>query len=157
MTELPPPNEKEDAGSQANQEQQYLRKVGWRALFGFSTRKHLPILSLGLFAATLAAVSIPAFAVIYGRIFREYTNYGTGKIESDAFLRSVTTYCLVLIGAASLSWIANSFYFFFFLTFGELQARSARNKIFDTLIRKDMTWFDTRETGIAAFLPGIQM
>jgi ATP-binding cassette subfamily B (MDR/TAP) protein 1 len=48
-------------------------------------------------------------------------------------------------------------YFFFFLTFGELQARSARTRVFETLIKKDIGWFDTRETGVAAFLPRIQM
>jgi ATP-binding cassette subfamily B (MDR/TAP) protein 1 len=66
-------------------------------------------------------------------------------------------YCLILTRIIALNWMANSFYFFFFLTFGELRARGARNRIFDALIKKDMAWFDTRETGIAAFLPAIQM
>jgi ATP-binding cassette subfamily B (MDR/TAP) protein 1 len=64
---------------------------------------------------------------------------------------------LILTGIASVNWMANSIYFFFFLTFGELQARSARNRIFDALMSKDMAWYDTRETGTAALLPAIQM
>jgi ATP-binding cassette subfamily B (MDR/TAP) protein 1 len=150
-------SEKENVSPQAKEEHQYLAHAGWRALFGFTTRRHLPVLSCGLLSAIIAAASIPVFAIIYGLIFRDYTSYGAGNIDSSALRSKVARYCLILTGVASLNWMANSFYFFFFLTFGELQARSARNKIFDALLRKDMAWYDTRETGIAAFLPGIQM
>lgn len=140
-----------------NEEQEYISQVGWKALFSFTTKKHLPVLSGALLAALVAAATLPAFAIIYGLIFREYTDYGAGKIDSNRLLRSVTKYCIMLTGVASLNWIANSFYFFLFLTFGELQARSARNRIFDALIKKDMAWYDTLENGITAFLPAIQM
>lgn len=139
------------------EERDYVSKVGWKALFGFTTRKHLPVLAGALLGAVIAAATLPVFAIIYGLIFRAYTDYGAGKIDSSALLSSVTKYCIILTGIATLNWVANSFYFFLFLTFGELQARSARDKVFDVLIKKDMTWYDTRETGIAAFLPAVQM
>ncbi|KAF2823407.1 multidrug resistance protein-like protein 2 [Ophiobolus disseminans] len=151
------PDEKDHVSPHAQEEHQYLSQAGWKALFGFTTRRHMPILSLGLLSAIIAATSIPVFAIIYGLIFRDYTYYGVGTIDSSTLRDKVARYCLILTGVASLNWIANSFYFFCFLTFGELQARSARNRIFDALIRKDMAWYDTRETGIAAFLPGVQM
>jgi ATP-binding cassette subfamily B (MDR/TAP) protein 1 len=150
-------DEPEKKSQQANEEQQYMLQAGWKALFGFTTKKHLPILSGALLSAFIAAATLPVFAIIYGLIFRDYTDYGAGKVGSIGLRHRVTRYCLILTGIASLNWMANSFYFFFFLTFGEVQARSARNKIFDALIRKDMAWYDTRETGIAAFLPAIQM
>lgn len=159
MTKSPPSptDEKEEVDSQAKEEQQYLSKVGWRALFGFTTRQHLPILCCGLLGALIAAASIPVFAIIYGLIFRDYADFGAGNIDGSQLRSNVSRFCLILTGVAALNSIANSFYFFFFLTFGEIQARSARNKIFDALIRKDIAWYDTRQTGIAAFLPGIQM
>ncbi|KAL5117684.1 ATP-dependent permease [Pleosporales sp. CAS-2024a] len=142
---------------QVDEDQQHISQAGWKALFNFTTKRHIPVLSGALLSAIIAAASLPIFAVIYGLIFREYTDYGAGKLSSSALLHSVTKYCLILTGIASMNWIANSFYFFFFLTFGELQAQSARNKIFDALIRKNTTWYDTRDTGIAAILPAIQM
>lgn len=150
------PNEKWNISPQ-EQEQGYLKRAGWKALFGFTTRKHLPVLALALLGATIAAASIPVFAVIHGLILGDYTKYGAGIIDGSALREKVARYCLTLTGVASLNWLANSFYFFFFLTFGKFQARSARNQIFDALIRKDMAWYDTRETDIAAFLPSIQM
>jgi ATP-binding cassette subfamily B (MDR/TAP) protein 1 len=141
----------------ATEEQHYVLQAGWKALFGFTTKKHLPILFGAVFSASCAAATLPVFSIIYGLIFRAYTDYGLGTLESSVLVTHVTRYCLILTGIAAINWMANSFYFFFFLTFGELQARGARNRIFDALIRKDMAWYDTRETGIAAFLPAIQM
>ncbi|KAH7406010.1 P-loop containing nucleoside triphosphate hydrolase protein [Phaeosphaeria sp. MPI-PUGE-AT-0046c] len=150
-------DEKEKAKSSANEEQKHVLQVGWKALFRFTTKKHLPLFASAIVSTAVAGATMPVFAIIYGRIFRDYTDYGTGKIGSHTLRSSVARYCLILTGIASLNWIANSVFFFLFLTFGELQARSARKKIFDTLIRKDMAWFDTRETGVAVFLPAIQM
>lgn len=140
-----------------DKEQEYVLKASWKVLFCFTTKKHLPILLAALLSAVIAAATLPVFAIVYGLIFRDYTDFGSGKIEGSTLRSSVTRYCLILTGIASLNWLANSFYFFLFLTFGELQAQGARNRIFDVLIQKDMAWFDTRETGVAAFLPTLQM
>ncbi|KAE8861948.1 hypothetical protein PTNB73_07502 [Pyrenophora teres f. teres] len=147
----------EKTATQADDERAYMSQVGWKALFGFTTRQHVPIILGGIAAASIAALSMPIFAIIYGLIFREYTNYGAGNSDSDKLMSSITRFCMILTGITTVTWLANSFYFFFFLTFGELQARSARNRIFDALMKKDMTWFDMREAGIAAFLPTVQM
>ncbi|KAH7078401.1 P-loop containing nucleoside triphosphate hydrolase protein [Paraphoma chrysanthemicola] len=142
---------------QATEEKNYILQAGWKALFGFTTKKHLPIFSGALLCAVVAAASLPVFAVMYGLIFQKYTDFGSGKIGSAVYRSDVTRYCLILTGVAALNWLANSVYFSFFITFGEIQARSARNRIFDALITKDMAWYDTRETGTVAFLPTVQM
>ncbi|KAF2131947.1 multidrug resistance protein-like protein 2 [Dothidotthia symphoricarpi CBS 119687] len=143
--------------TQVDEEQKYVLQVGWKVLFSFTTKEHLPVLFAAILSATLAAATMPVFSVVYGLIFNVYSDYGGGKLDNTQFLDNVATYCLILTGIASLNWITNSVYFFFFLTFGELQAKSARKKIFDALIRKDMAWYDTRESGIVAFLPAVQM
>jgi ATP-binding cassette subfamily B (MDR/TAP) protein 1 len=149
-------SEHQKAASQADEEREYASKVGWRVLFGFTTRQHVPVILGGVATATIAALSMPVFAIVYGLIFGQYTLYGAGEIDSYTLTSNMTKYCIILAGISTVNWIANSSSFFFFLTFSELQARSARNRIFDTLIKKEMAWFDTRETGIAAFLPTIQ-
>lgn len=147
----------EKRATQADEEHAYISKVGWKVLFGFTTRQHVPTILGGIVTASLAALLMPVFAIVYGLIFREYTYYGAGNSDSDKLISGVTRLCIILTGVTTVSWVANSFYFFFFLTFGELQARSARNRIFDALMKKDMAWFDMREAGIAAFLPTVQM
>jgi ATP-binding cassette subfamily B (MDR/TAP) protein 1 len=149
--------EDEKIATQADEEEKYIMQVGWRALFGFTTKQHLPVILCGFVGALLAALSLPIFSILYGLIFKQYTNYGAGKTDNDGIMSNVSRICIILTGVATFTWITQSAYFFFFLVFGELQARSARNRIFDALIRKDMTWFDMRESGVAAFLPTIQM
>ncbi|KAH9863238.1 hypothetical protein IAQ61_009515 [Plenodomus lingam] len=143
--------------SQVDEDSDYVLKIGWKALFSFTTHKHVPVLLGALLGAFIAALTMPIFAIVYGLIFGKYTEYGAGQISGSEMMSSITKYCIILTGLATLNWIANSFYFFFFLTFGEMQARSARNRIFEALIEKDMAWYDTREAGVAAFLPAIQM
>jgi ATP-binding cassette subfamily B (MDR/TAP) protein 1 len=94
---------------------------------------------------------------MYGRVFGAYSDYGAGKTNGDELLSEITRLCVIMTGIAAASWVLNSVFFFLFLLFGELQAKSARTRIFDVLIRKDITWYDMRESGIAAFLPTIQM
>ena len=57
----------------------------------------------------------------------------------------------------SASWLASSTFYALFLVFGELQARSARERMFEALLQKDIAWYDTRKGGVAALLPTIQM
>jgi ATP-binding cassette subfamily B (MDR/TAP) protein 1 len=141
---------------QTEEEQQYASQMGWGVLFTFTTRKHLPVMLGAILTAAVSAATLPVFSIIYGLIFNSYADYGAGNIDGDELLRDVTRYCLILTGVATANWIMNSTSFFLMLIFGELQAKSARTRVFDVLIRKDITWFDLRESGIAAFLPTIQ-
>lgn len=147
----------EKATTQADHEQKYASQVGWKALFGFTTTSHIAVLISALASAAAAAATLPIFSVMYGLIFGAYSKYGAGESDGDELLSEITRLCVTMTGIAAASWILNSIFFFLFLLFGELQARSARTRIFDVLIQKDMAWYDMRESGIAAFLPTIQM
>lgn len=147
----------ENESTQTDEEQEYVSYVGWKALFGFTTTSHIVVLIGALASAAAAAATLPVFSIIYGLVFGAYSDYGAGNVDGTELLSEVTRLCSIMTGIAAVSWVLNSISFCFFLLFGELQAKSARTRVFDVLIRKDMAWFDTRESGIAAFLPTIQM
>jgi ATP-binding cassette subfamily B (MDR/TAP) protein 1 len=150
-------DEQEKKQTQQNEEHDNLRSVGWKALFSFTTRQHLPVLSAAIVFGTIAALTLPALAIMYGLVFRQFADYGTGKITGKVLLHNASRVCTIMTGISALNWIANSVYFSMFLTFGELQANSARNKIFGALLLREMEWYDTRKSGTAAFLPAVQM
>jgi ATP-binding cassette subfamily B (MDR/TAP) protein 1 len=139
-----------------DEENELLRHVGWKALFGFTTRKHIPVFCLAFFCATVAALTLPAFAVVYGLVFRQFASFGSGQMTGPELLRNASKYCTYLTALAVINWFSNSIYFASYLTFGELQASGARNRIYKALLQKDMAWYDTRQSGITAFLPSIQ-
>ncbi|USP82473.1 putative ABC transporter [Curvularia clavata] len=144
MMTTPPSNgtsENESATAQTDEEQRYISKVGWKG---------------GIVSTTVAALTMPTFAIVYGFIFEQYTLYGAGSVDNHTLMSNMSRYCVVLAAICALNWASNSFHYFCFLTFSELQARSARNKIFNALIEKDMAWFDTRSIGMAAFLPTVR-
>lgn len=138
------------------EEQKLLQNMGWKALFSFTTRKHLPVLAFAVAAATVAALTLPALAVLYGLTFREFGAISKGEKSDSEFLKQLSTYCLYIVALGGFSWVGNSLYYTAFMTFGEMQARSARGRIFGTLLRKNMAWYDTRDTGMEAFLPAMQ-
>lgn len=148
--------EKEEGDSTEDGEHDLIRQIGWKALFAFTTMQHLPVLSAALITATISALTMPALAVLYGLIFRQFADFGSGKIAGSVLLSKTSRYCIYQTGIVALNWLSNSVDFAMFLTFGELQARSARERIFGALVRKDLAWYDTRQNGIAAFLPRLQ-
>lgn len=154
MANTSPPNRTGE--TKTDEEQEYISKVGWKGLFAFTTRRHVPVILGGVVSTTVAALTMPTIAIVYGFIFEQYTLYGAGSVDSYTLMSSMSRYCVVLAATCALNWVSNSFHYFCFLTFSELQARSARNQIFDALIKKDMAWFDTRSIGMAAFLPTVQ-
>ncbi|KAF2105495.1 P-loop containing nucleoside triphosphate hydrolase protein [Lophiotrema nucula] len=149
--------EKRGKRKDEDEEQEIIKRAGLRTLFAFMTRKHLPVFSAAVISAVLAAFTYPAMAVLYGTIFRQFADFGSGKIDSANFLHNASKYASILCAVAALSWLLNSVAVSMFLTFGELQAKSARDRIFNALLEKDVEWYDTRENGIGAFLPGVQM
>ncbi|KAL5418582.1 hypothetical protein PMIN04_007283 [Paraphaeosphaeria minitans] len=138
------------------EEQQFVANMGWKALFSFTTRKHLPVLAFAVLASSLAALTLPALAVLYGLLFREFGSVAKGDKSDSQFLKQVSTYCIYVTAIGGVSWLGNSLHFAAFMTFGEMQARSARGRLFGALLNKDMAWYDTRDTGMAAFLPAMQ-
>ena len=139
------------------EEDEFIRQAGWKDLFGFTTRTHLPVLGATIFTATVAALTMPVQTIVYGLIFRQFANFASGSLSSLGLTRKVSEYCLYMTALAAVNWLSNSLYYMLAVTFGELQARSARDRIFEALLKKDLEWYDTRETGIAAILPTIQM
>ena len=133
-----------------------IQHLGWKSLFGFTNRKHLPFLGGAVFFGIVAGLALPAEAILYGLVFNQFANFGSGAITGPKLLENVSKYCAYMTAIAAVDWFANSIFFVFWLTFGELQARSARNHIFNSLLVKDITWYDTRRSGIGAFLPTIQ-
>ncbi|PSN70222.1 P-loop containing nucleoside triphosphate hydrolase protein [Corynespora cassiicola Philippines] len=151
------PTDEQEKSAPDDEELDFVQRMGWKALFAFTTRKHVPVLVAALAAAVISALTLPAIVIVFGRIFGQFAEFGAGKITGTVLMHRTSENCIYLVALAAGNWLANSAYLTLFFVFGELQARSARDKIFDALTQKDMAWYDTRESGMTAFLPGVQM
>jgi ATP-binding cassette subfamily B (MDR/TAP) protein 1 len=61
---------------------------------------------------------------------------------------------LTALGVAA--WILEGILLSSWMVFGELQAQSARRKMFTGMLDKEMEWYDLREDGIGSLLIRIQ-
>jgi ATP-binding cassette subfamily B (MDR/TAP) protein 1 len=130
--------------------------ASWRALFNFTDRTHFFILVPALFLSALSGILLPAVAIFMGKYFDALTSYGAGQLSDDELVHKVlfSTYGLVLVGAAT--WLLKGGYFTLWLVFGEMQAKSVRDKLFQSLLLKDLEWFEMRSSGVGSLLSRLQ-
>lgn len=122
----------------------------WKALFNFTTRKHVPIVIPAFCCSALSKALITVNSYLLGKLFFVFTYFTSGGLDEAGFKHEVRRYILYIIFVASLSWLFHSFAFFLWHTFGDLQARSARLRIFRALLTRQIEWFDKRIDGTAA-------
>ena len=129
---------------------------GWKHLFAFTRWTHAWTLVVALVAAAITAGLKTVLAVFLGEIFDVIAGFGSGAKNGSDTVREVTQWCLVLLGIGGGNWLSNMAFLTLWIVFGELQAHSARHDIFDTLLWKEMAWFDAQEHGISSLLVRIQ-
>ncbi|KAL1634321.1 ATP-dependent permease [Neofusicoccum ribis] len=138
-------------------EEEVLRKTQWKDLFNFMTRKHTPIFVLAFILSIVCGMAGPANAYILGKVFDQFSKHAAGSITGEKMKEEVSKYCIYLVGLAAGNCLLNSVYFATWILFGETQARSARERVFAALLRRNMTWYDQRKNGVAAMVPRLQM
>jgi ATP-binding cassette subfamily B (MDR/TAP) protein 1 len=128
----------------------------WRALLFFTNWNHIGFLSLGLLSSVATGAVIPIQAYIVGQLSQQLVNYGTGSETGIGFKSESKRYVIWLVLLGSASWLVNSGFFISWVIFGELQARSARQKLFSSLIEREFEWFDKRKDGVGSLATCIQ-
>ena len=128
----------------------------WISLFNFTTRKHLIPLISALTLTVAAGVLVPVSAIFLGKLFDAFSNFGADNSTGDELLEKVADNCIVLVSIGAATWVLNGGYFTLWLTFGELQARSVRELLFEDMLQKELEWFEMRKDGIGGFLPRLQ-
>jgi ATP-binding cassette subfamily B (MDR/TAP) protein 1 len=138
------------------QEPEPVQHAEWKELFNFTTRTHIPYLAIGLCLSVITGMIIPALALFLGDIFDDFTSFDAGTIDGADLVGYVSTKALWLLWLGLASWILNASYFMFWLSFGELQARSVRDQLFEGMLQRDMEWFDMRKAGVHATIARFQ-
>ncbi|KAG4031336.1 hypothetical protein MFRU_009g01230 [Monilinia fructicola] len=131
-------------------------KSSFRSLFAFTTKKHTLNLVLCIIFAVVSGVLKPISAIFYGNIFGSLTNYGGGVITAQETLHRVSNWCIAISVLGGAVWLFEGLFLCSWVIFGELQARSVREKMFVGMLEKDLEWFDLRKDGIGSLLIRIE-
>lgn len=133
-----------------------VRHATWRALFNFTSKAHILPLILALTLSVASGIVVPALAIFLGDIFDFFTQYGGDEISGPDLVHKVSRYGIYLVGLGCASGVLNAFYFMLWLVFGELQAKTAREKLFNGMLEKEMEWYDMRKAGIDTLITRLQ-
>lgn len=128
----------------------------WRSLFAFTQRQHTVSGIFAIASSVAAGVPQPLAAIFYGRIFFALTNYGGGNSTGHETLKSISLLCIALTALGVAAWILQGASLSSWMVFGELQAKSVRNQMFEGMLDKDIEWYDLRKDGIGSLLIRIQ-
>lgn len=131
------------------------QKASLRSVYNFTTREHTVALTISVLLAAAVGIIKPAVAIFSGKVFNDLTNFGAGNSNATDLLSGVSKWCLVITVFGVISWILNAIFFSMWLGFGEMQAKSAREKLFASMLKKEMSWYDLRSEGIGALLSRI--
>ncbi|KAJ4393711.1 ATP-dependent permease [Gnomoniopsis smithogilvyi] len=132
-------------------------KGTWRHVFAFTERHHAAALVLAIVAAACAAGVKSSNAVFLGKFLDIDTSLGNGTISSEKAAANVASICITFTALGAASWIFNWAFMTAWIIFGELNAKSAREKLFTKILHKDMGWFDSQEEGVSSALSSIQI
>ncbi|EXJ65413.1 hypothetical protein A1O7_01754 [Cladophialophora yegresii CBS 114405] len=130
--------------------------TGWKNLFNFTEKAHLPVLLPAIFMSAVAGGLQPTMAFFFGKFFDNFSDFATSKIDGATFMnRSLTSfYALFAIGGATL--LLKGALFSLWLFFGEMQSRYVREPLFASLLDRDMDWYEARTCGVGTLLTKIQ-
>ena len=133
-----------------------LPKATWLSLFAFTKRRHWPILTLSLFLSVASGLVIPIMSVLLGQTFGAFASFGSGVITTEDFMKKITTGVIQMSALGFAGWLSHSGFFAAWLYFGELQAKTAREMLFEGLIFKELAWYENRKNGLSALLSKCQ-
>lgn len=131
-------------------------KSSFKSLFTFTTKKHTLNLALSIIFAILSGVLKPISAIFYGKVFSALTDYGLGISTSQETLHDVSKWVIAITILGVVVWLFEGLFLCSWMVFGELQARSVREKMFAGMLEKELEWFDLRKEGIASLLIRIE-
>lgn len=128
----------------------------WRFLFAFTCRSHVLPLCIAVVLSVASGAVTPILSYLLGKIFDNFTSFGAGKFDGTELVKRVSKYAIGLTGLGAGSGLLHTGYFGFWLTFGELQAKCARDSLYAGMLEKDMEWYDMRKDGIETLIQRLQ-
>lgn len=125
-------------------------RPGFTHLFAFTRWQHGAIIGAALVATIVTVALKTALAVVMGKIFEIVSAFGNGNLAAEEALSGISTWCLVLCAMGWGVMISSAAFLVSWVIFGELQAKGARDTVFNALLKKDMAWYDTQDDGVTS-------
>lgn len=137
-------------------DEKFPRQPSWSSILAFTTKAQAPLLCASVLAAIAAGAAAPVYNIFFGKVLDSFTDYAAGRTDGPVLQHNISfdSGIIVVIGAAN--WLLNAIFLSLWMGFGEIQARSCRQYLFESLLGRPIAWYDTREDGVGVLMPRIQ-
>ena len=130
--------------------------VPWISLFALMDSSHLGILFVALALSVITAFIIPGVSILLGSIFDSFARYGTEEYSGEKLVEEVGLAVQKLAGLGFGSWFLSGLFLASWVVFGEVQAKRAREVVFEGFLGRELEWFDKKKNGVAAIASASQ-
>ncbi|KAK4071609.1 uncharacterized protein Triagg1_5847 [Trichoderma aggressivum f. europaeum] len=124
------------------------QRSSFKHLFSFTRWNHAGLLIAAVVTSAAFASIKSAQSIILGKIFDVVSDFGAGHRSGNETIDQISHWGLVLLGMGFGNWLASTAFLASWNIFGELQANSVRQGIFQGLLSKKMSC-QTRELQLA--------
>ncbi|KAM6485168.1 ABC-transporter [Trichoderma sp. SZMC 28011] len=132
------------------------QRSSFKHLFSFTRWNHAGLLIAAVVASAAFASIKSVQSIILGKIFDVVSNFGAGHRSGNETMDQISHWGLILLGMGIGNWVASTAFLALWVIFGELQANSVRQGIFQSLLSKKMSWYDSLDQGVSSLLIRIQ-
>ncbi|KAL7939240.1 P-loop containing nucleoside triphosphate hydrolase protein [Trichoderma chlorosporum] len=131
-------------------------RASFKHLFSFTKWSHTgPLVAAVIASAAFASIK-SVLSVILGSIFDVISDFGAGRRSGTETMDKISHWGLILLAMGIANWLASTAFLALWVIFGELQANSARQGIFKSLLSMEMSWYDSLDQGVSSLLVRIQ-
>lgn len=136
----------------SKQETEPSNRQSWKDIFVFTNNTHLFMLGLSVLFSIASGGLQPVMAIFLGKFFDAFADFGAEKESSSALMHRIEQDVYALIAVAGGTFLIKGALFSAWLIFGELQAKAVRDGLFQSLLEKDIEWYDSQASSIDAIL-----
>ncbi|KKP03902.1 hypothetical protein THAR02_03990 [Trichoderma harzianum] len=128
------------------------QRSSFKHLFSFTRWNHAGLLIAAVVASAAFASIKSIQSIILGKIFDVVSNFGAGHRSGSETMDQISHWALILLGMGIGNWAASTAFLALWSIFGELQANSIRQGVFQSLLSKKMSWYDSLDQGVSSLL-----
>ncbi|PNP51805.1 hypothetical protein THARTR1_07574 [Trichoderma harzianum] len=128
------------------------QRSSFKHLFSFTRWNHAGLLTAAVVASAAFASIKSVQSIILGKIFDVVSDFGAGHRSGNETMDQISHWGLILLGMGVGNWLASTAFLALWVIFGELQANSVRQGIFQGLLSRKMSWYDSLDQGVSSLL-----
>lgn len=113
-------------------------------------------LLIACLATVASGLVAPAMSVVIGKIFESLLKFDLETYEKNVLRAEVEGFIWYLVGLGIGAFISNGVLNVMWQRCADLQAKRARECVFEGLMARELEWFDKRKHGVGAMLTQIQ-